>query len=733
MPSSRTPLLSRPHVVAEIAAAGWELFSALLFITAVLPAAAQAPGPPLIFLASLALSAALSERLTARGARGYDTAAALRAVSWPIAVAPLLAASALGPGRGPRVLVAAFVFGLMAAVIRRALYRLFLDPALAELDDAALGASLEGRVAESASMAGIVGGHVLLLFSVAFLRIGSQVNFQTWLFIVPVLALPATLGFTLVVRRRTGAIRRALEAGPGGDRALLERGLAEALGLPSALAYLNFAVWFVCIAVGVFGQRPGPASWTAGDAFLQLAFGSLFSWGIAFYQRAFHRDALAPAVLRLGRWTSPEAPRAAAELVPLRRRMLRAFGLPLLFTCLLSLLSTIGLYRALGAELSLREDAYGVSALIGAFAVLVLAVGGVVARAARDLSRPMVQLAEAADRVAHGQLDAAVPRVSGPLEVVGLGESVERMRERLARTIAELEAERAGLEAKVEARTAELTFALAELKRTQAALIQGERLASIGELVAGVAHEINNPLNAIAGAAVPLAELAPDLREVLGAYRRVEDELPPARRAELAALRARLDLDASLDDLAGISTVIKRAVDRSVKIVQNLRSFSRVSGETAPTDLHAGVEETLMLLAPRLREARIEVVRRFGELPEVICRAGEMNQVFMNLLVNAIQAIEASSAGGGAITIETRIDGDMAVVSVGDTGPGVAPEIERRIFDPFFTTKPRGQGTGLGLSISTDIARRHGGSLSLERPERAGARFVCRIPLASVS
>src|SRR6185436_2743669 len=97
---------------------------------------------------------------------------------------------------------------------------------------------------------------------VAFLRVGSQVNFETWFFIVPVLALPATLGFTLVVRRRTGDIRRALAAGPSGDRALLERALAEALGLPSELAYLNFAVWFVCIAVGVFRQRPGPPSWS---------------------------------------------------------------------------------------------------------------------------------------------------------------------------------------------------------------------------------------------------------------------------------------------------------------------------------------------------------------------------------------------------------------------------------------------------------------------------------------
>jgi two-component system NtrC family sensor kinase len=201
-------------------------------------------------------------------------------------------------------------------------------------------------------------------------------------------------------------------------------------------------------------------------------------------------------------------------------------------------------------------------------------------------------------------------------------------------------------------------------------------------------------------------------------------------------VRSRLDLDASLDDLTGISTVIKRAIDRSTKIVQNLRSFSRVSGEPTPTDLHAGIEETLMLLGPRLRQAGIQVVRRFGELPAVVCRGGEMNQVFMNLLVNAIQAIEQgpSRPASPTITIETSVeqrDGGMVVVAIADNGPGVAPDIARRIFDPFFTTKPRGQGTGLGLSISTDIARRHGGSLSLDPQEGPGqgARFLCRIPL----
>jgi two-component system NtrC family sensor kinase len=221
------------------------------------------------------------------------------------------------------------------------------------------------------------------------------------------------------------------------------------------------------------------------------------------------------------------------------------------------------------------------------------------------------------------------------------------------------------------------------------------------------------------------------VREMLEAYRAAEVDLPPERRAAVEALRRRLDLEASLEDLTGISMVIRRAVDRSVKIVQNLRSFSRASGEPVPTDLHAGLEETLMLLGPRLRQAGIEVRRRFGELPQVVCRGGEMNQVFMNLLVNAIQALEGV-AGEHAIVLETWVEGDSAAVSVADDGPGVPAELGARIFDPFFTTKPRGQGTGLGLSISSDIVRRHGGALSLE-PNGPGARFVCRVPLGKKS
>ena len=164
-------------------------------------------------------------------------------------------------------------------------------------------------------MTGIAGGHVMLLFVVAFLRTGNQLNLETWFFTVPVLALPATLGFTLFVRMATGTVLYALEAGPSGEAGLLARGLAQAQALPNLLAWLNFTTWLGCTSVGVFRTRPGPAAWTAGDAILQLSFAALFSWGVAFYQRAFHRDTVAPALERLRRWTA----RGPARRAPLPR------------------------------------------------------------------------------------------------------------------------------------------------------------------------------------------------------------------------------------------------------------------------------------------------------------------------------------------------------------------------------------------------------------------------------
>jgi signal transduction histidine kinase len=306
------------------------------------------------------------------------------------------------------------------------------------------------------------------------------------------------------------------------------------------------------------------------------------------------------------------------------------------------------------------------------------------------------------------------------------------LRRSLAGTIAELERERAGLEASVAARTAELTRALAELRETQAALLHGEKMSSLGQLVAGIAHELNNPLTAIGGSAPPLAELAASVRRMAEEYRAVEHELPEPTRRRIEQLRRDADLDATLDDLEGIAGVVGRAGERARRIVDNLLRFSRASKDPVPTDVREGLAETLALLEPQLRRAGVALERRFDQVAGVLARADELNQVFANLVGNALHALEGQPIR--RLRVEVRAAGEAVEVVVEDSGPGVPPELRARVFDPFFTTKPAGKGTGLGLSISAQIVARHRGTLRVEGGEPGdgdrlgGARFVMRLP-----
>jgi len=288
-----------------------------------------------------------------------------------------------------------------------------------------------------------------------------------------------------------------------------------------------------------------------------------------------------------------------------------------------------------------------------------------------------------------------------------------------------------GLEDKVRVRTEQLRTAheevqaaYRELQATQMQLIQREKMASVGQLVAGVAHELNNPIGFVYSNVTTLEDFVRRLRGMLEAYRAAP--LPEVDRARLQAEWEGRKIDYALRYLDSMIQGIREGAERARKIVRDLRVFARTQDDVwQSVDIHEEIESSLTLLNHLLKD-RVAVHRKFGDLPDVECIRSQMDQVFLNLLANAAQAIP----GPGAITIETRRDGPTAVIGIADTGPGIPPEIIGRLFDPFFTTKPVGEGTGLGLSISYEIVKKHGGEIRAESPADGGAIFTVRIPLA---
>jgi signal transduction histidine kinase len=285
----------------------------------------------------------------------------------------------------------------------------------------------------------------------------------------------------------------------------------------------------------------------------------------------------------------------------------------------------------------------------------------------------------------------------------------------------ELDRLRTNLEHEVETRTR-------ELRDAQAQLIQIEKMASLGQLVAGVAHELNNPLGAVDGNLSVLQDYMARLREALAAY----EQVAPAARERFAEVRRRLDLDEVIADLDHLLATCSEGSRRARRIVQDLRTFSRLDeAELKEVDLNAAIGVTLDLLRHRV-SGGVRVETGFGDIPPVECYASQLNQVFLNLLTNALDAVE--SAGGGLVRIATRAlplengDTPWVEVTVNDTGPGVPPPLRAKVFDPFFTSKPVGKGTGLGLSISYAIVERHGGRLTLDQAPPPGCTFRVVLP-----
>lgn len=297
-------------------------------------------------------------------------------------------------------------------------------------------------------------------------------------------------------------------------------------------------------------------------------------------------------------------------------------------------------------------------------------------------------------------------------------------------------------EAELRQKAEELEHLIRELRHTQAQLVQTEKMSSLGQLVAGIAHEINNPVNFIHGNVGHARRYIQDLITIIQAYQFYVPDPNP----EIQNLVEGVDLEFLLDDLPKLLDSMQVGADRIRDIVASLRTFSRLDeAEVKDVDIHAGIDSTLMILHNRLKaksdRPEIPVHKDYGALPDVECYAGQLNQVFMNILVNAIDALEDRdrdrtltqiTAQPSQIWIKTQVTEDRSAiqVSIRDNGPGIPAHVQPRIFDPFFTTKPVGKGTGLGMSISYQVVvDKHDGQLTCHSTMGEGSEFVIEIPL----
>ncbi|MCK5404868.1 MAG: response regulator [Desulfobulbaceae bacterium] len=273
----------------------------------------------------------------------------------------------------------------------------------------------------------------------------------------------------------------------------------------------------------------------------------------------------------------------------------------------------------------------------------------------------------------------------------------------------------------------ELEQAYSELKNTQSQLLQQAKMASIGQLAAGLAHEINNPMGFITSNLNTLGRYVDRLVEFLAIQSdALQASAPLAKVKKLNLVRKKMKVDYIREDAVELLAESLEGALRVKEIVGNLKNFSRTDeAKIQETDINASLESALKIVWNELKD-KARVIREFSDLPMVRCNTQQINLVFLNLLVNAADAIPKQ----GEITLKTRQEGDVVLVSVSDTGIGIPARIRERVFEPFFTNKGVGNGIGLGLSMSYDIVKKHGGELTLESKEGKGTTFTVRLPVS---
>jgi signal transduction histidine kinase len=318
-----------------------------------------------------------------------------------------------------------------------------------------------------------------------------------------------------------------------------------------------------------------------------------------------------------------------------------------------------------------------------------------------------------------GIAGAAYPAVANPTKELEL--ALQRLEEDIRR--------REAAEAELMRRNNELTELNLRLSMAQEQLMQSEKLASIGQLAAGVAHEINNPIGYVFSNFETLGTYIARLLAMLQAYQQAETGIgDPAVLDKLRAQREEMDIDFLIEDIPLMMQESREGITRVRKIVQDLKDFSRVDAnqEWQWADLHTGIDSTLNIVSNEVKY-KADVVKEYGDIPEVECQPSHINQVIMNIVVNGAHAIHA---GRGVITIRTgRAGSEHVWIEIADNGAGIPKEIQSRIFDPFFTTKPIGSGTGLGLSLSYGIIQKHNGQIEVQSEPGQGTTFRITLPI----
>lgn len=573
-------------------------------------------------------------------------------------------------------------------------------------------------------LCGLVGGALVVYYVSLTLELSETLQFH-WSLVASVVVLMAVTVTVLLALAETRALRTVLERlrlGRGFEVELGRQAGREAVAFPVRHHLREAALVPLCCLPPVYVYLP----WAAGAPMIMLVhitIATLMGVAVAVSVAYFTIQELMKPVIRHLLAYRVQIDYENLPSSRLFNELLFPFTLTVLITA--TMIATLATQKADNlvhfpgkpdeVVRSLRNQTIAISACAVLMSLLISTF------VARSVSVPVREMVRAMRRVEAGFLTERIAALSTN-EIGMLGRSFNRMVQRLEENQNLISELNLGLERKVRERTRELESALAELKRAQDRLVHSEKMTSLGGLVAGIAHEINNSINAVYNGIIPLRQRIEQLSDQVAAALSATPPDPAGAASPCGQMRA------SLDFVLKLAQVVEGGARRTADIVRDLRKFAHPGqGQRAWFDVHEGLNIALNLLDNKLR-GRVTVEKHYCHDGKVLCSGTELTQVFLNVLDNAQQAI----AGSGTIRVHTERTGQGVVIRIRDSGCGIPRDIQKRIFDPFFTTKDVGVGTGLGLSISYGIVRGHGGSIEVQSPPEGadrGAEFTITLPL----